>query len=249
MSQKTKKQRVDALLVERGLVESRAKAQALLLAGKVWSGERRVDKPGTSLPGDAPLSVTEPAQYVSRGGYKLAGALDALAIDVTGRCAVDVGASTGGFTDCLLQRGARKVYAVDVGHGLLASRIASDPRVVVRDGTNARHLTAADFDEPIDLIVADASFIGVDKLLPAFAAVLPAGAELLVMIKPQFEVGKELAKKSRGVIRDPEVRDAALEAAVRATELAGFTIRGRVDSTVHGPKGNVEHFVHAVRVL
>jgi 23S rRNA (cytidine1920-2'-O)/16S rRNA (cytidine1409-2'-O)-methyltransferase len=213
----------------------------------VFSGDQRVDKPGTSLRSDSPLRVTEPDRFVSRGGHKLEGALDAFALDVTERACVDVGASTGGFTDCLLQRGARKVYAVDVGHGLLASRIATDPRVVVRDGTNARHLSAKDFDEPIQLLVADASFIGVDKLLPAFARVLLPGSALLFMIKPQFEVGKEQARKNRGVIRDPVERAAAIDAAVRAVDAAGFDVNGRVDSTLKGPKGNVEHFVYALR--
>jgi 23S rRNA (cytidine1920-2'-O)/16S rRNA (cytidine1409-2'-O)-methyltransferase len=241
------KQRADALLVARGLAETRAKAQALILAGKVWSGEQRIDKPGTGLREDTPLWVTEPDQYVSRGGHKMAGALDALAIEVNDRCCVDVGASTGGFTDCLLQRGARKVYAVDVGHGLLAARLSNDERVVVRDGTNARHLSPSDFAEPIDLLVADASFIGVDKMLPAFAAVLATGAFLLVMIKPQFEVGKEQARKNRGVIRDPVERAVAIDAAVDAVERGGFELLGRVDSTLKGPKGNLEHFAYARR--
>jgi 23S rRNA (cytidine1920-2'-O)/16S rRNA (cytidine1409-2'-O)-methyltransferase len=235
------------LLVARGLAESRAKAQALILAGKVFSGEQRIEKAGATLPDCTPLRLLESERYVSRGGTKLEGALNALAIDVAQRCCVDVGASTGGFTDCLLQRDARRVYAVDVGRALLAARIANDPRVVVRDGTNARHLSASDFDEAVELLVADASFIGIDKLLPAFARVLPEGATLLAMIKPQFEVGRELARKNRGVIRDPTDRAAALEAAASAVELAGFDIIGRVDSILRGPKGNVEHFVHARR--
>lgn len=247
MPPKTPKLRADALLVARGLADSRSKAQALILAGKVWSGQRRVEKAGTPLAESAPLALTASERYVSRGGHKLEGALEALRLAVDDRVCVDVGASTGGFTDCLLQRGARKVYAVDVGHDLLAPRLVGDPRVVVRDGTNARHLSASDFEEPVDVLVADASFIGVEKLLPAFARVLPTGATLLAMIKPQFEVGKELAAKRAGVIRDPLERAAAIDRAVSAVAASGFDVRGRVDSSVKGPKGNLEHFVLAAR--
>lgn len=241
------KRRADQLLVERGLAPTRAKAQALLLAGEVHSGDRRIDKPGTLLPEDTPLSVRQKSRFVSRGGDKLDGALDALAIDVSAKTAVDIGASTGGFTDCLLQRGARKVYAVDVGHGQLADRLRNDERVVVRERENARFLRASNFEEPIDLVVVDASFIGIDKLLPAIAAILPPGGELVALIKPQFEVGREEATKSRGVIRDESVRSAAIERAIDVVCAHGFLLIGDCESPLPGPKGNREHFVYARR--
>lgn len=243
----SKKLRADALLVARGLAENRSRAQALILAGKVYIGDEPVTKAGTSLAEDAPLRLAERERFVSRGGYKLEGALNALAVGVTGWVCADVGASTGGFTDCLLQRGALKVYAIDVGRGLLSSRLAADPRVVVRDATNARHLTSEDFPEPLDLVVADASFIGIDKLVGAFARVLPQGGTLLAMIKPQFEVGRHAARRARGVILDPELRRSAIAAAERTIALAGFELVAGCDSVLPGPKGNVEHFVHARR--
>lgn len=241
------KRRADQLLVDRGLVASRAKAQALVLAGRVFSGERRIDKPGTPLAEDTPLSVREGERFVSRGGDKLDGALDGLGVDVAGAVSVDIGASTGGFTDCLLQRGAAKVYAVDVGHGQLADKLRSDPRVVTRERTNARFLEASDFAEPIQLVVVDASFIGIDKLLPAIARILPEGGALVALIKPQFEAGRDEAKKARGVIRDPAVRAAAIARAGEAIVAHGFQIAGECASALAGPKGNLEHFVYARR--
>ena len=166
------RKRADLLLVERGLAESRTRAQALLLAGRVYSGEQRIEKSGTLLPADIELEVRGKERFVSRGGHKLEGALDALGLDVQGAVAIDVGASTGGFTDCLLQRDAARVYAVDVGQGQLAKKLGDDPRVVVMDRTNARHLEAEQFAEPIDLIVIDASFISLDKLMPALGRLL-----------------------------------------------------------------------------
>jgi 23S rRNA (cytidine1920-2'-O)/16S rRNA (cytidine1409-2'-O)-methyltransferase len=242
-----KKLRADALVVQRGLAETRTRAQALILAGKVYSGTERVSKAGAQLRADAPLRVTEGERFVSRGGYKLEGAMSELQVVASGRVCADVGASTGGFTDCLLQHGAIRVYAIDVGRGLLANRLTMDPRVVVRDATNARHLDANDFEDSLDLLVADASFIGIEKLAPAFARVLGAGSELLAMIKPQFEVGKEAARRTRGVIADPELRASAIEAARTAIALSGFDVVGGCDSVLPGPKGNVEYFVHARR--
>ncbi len=239
------KPRVDRLLVERGLARSRGEAAALLLAGRVFSGERRIDKPGALLAADAPLVVRAGPRFVSRGGDKLLGALTDLALDVTGRVCCDVGASTGGFTDCLLQHGARRVYAIDVGKGLLDARLRGDPRVVVREETNARALAPADFPEPLELVVVDASFIGLAKLLPALRAVLPAGGELLALVKPQFEVGREAARRARGVVRDPVLREGALEGVRAAVVEAGFVLLAGADSRVAGPKGNVEHFLHA----
>jgi len=246
-----KKERVDVLLVARGLAETRARAQALLLAGRVFSGEQRVDKPGSTLPLDAPLVVRGGDNpYVSRGGLKLAGALAAFApagLDPRGQVAIDVGASTGGFSDCLLQAGAARVYAVDVGWGQLHPRLRNDPRVVTMERTNARSLTAASFPEPLTLAVVDASFIGLGALAPALAAVLPVGAELCAMIKPQFEAGRDEARRARGVIRDEAVRSAAIGRATEAIRVQGFSLVASCDAPLAGPRGNLEHFVYAKR--
>ncbi len=244
---KSKRQRLDQLLVDRGLCETRSKARALVLAGEVVVAEQRVDKPGTTVPIDAEIRIKRQDAFVSRGGNKLAAALSALNLDPEQAVCVDVGASTGGFTDCLLQRGARKVYAVDVGQGLLAHKLQTDPRVVVMDKTNARHLTAEQFAEPIDWLVVDASFIGMEQLAPAFARVLPAGGTLVAMIKPQFEIGAEQARRTKGVVKDQELRQRAITRATEVLAAAGFEIEGGVDSAVPGPKGNVEYFVHARR--
>jgi 23S rRNA (cytidine1920-2'-O)/16S rRNA (cytidine1409-2'-O)-methyltransferase len=242
-----RKTRADVRLVELGLCESRTRAQAQILAGKVYFETRRIEKAGELVPLDAALRLAEQERYVSRGGKKLEGALAELGLNVAGLVAVDVGASTGGFSDCLLQHGAERVYAVDVGHGQLAERLRQDARVVVMDRTNARHLDAASFPEPIALAVVDASFISLDKLLPALALILPPGARLLALIKPQFEAGREEATRGRGVISDPEVRARAIAQALQAVRDAGFTIAGDCASNVPGPKGNVEHFVLALR--
>lgn len=242
-----KKVRADVLLVERGLASSRARAQALILAGSVYRGEERVDKAGAPLPIDTQITVRQPERYVSRGGNKLEGALADLAVDVNGKAVLDVGASTGGFTDCALQHGAVCVIAVDVGHGLLAERLRTDARVTVMERTNARHLTPNQLPMPPDIAVVDASFIGIAKLLPALAGVLPPGAQLLAMIKPQFEVGKEAARKHKGVIRDAALRQSAIDTALRQIEKAGFQVAGSADCRVPGPKGNVERFVLATR--
>jgi 23S rRNA (cytidine1920-2'-O)/16S rRNA (cytidine1409-2'-O)-methyltransferase len=241
------KRRVDLILVERGLAESRARAQALVLAGKVYAGERRIEKAGTELDPEAPLTVRESERFASRGGYKLLGALQALGCDVTGTTCADVGASTGGFTDCLLQLGARKVYAIDVGNGQLAHKLVTDARVVVMDRTNARTLARSEFQDPLDLVVVDASFISLEKLLPAITSWLDVGARLLAMVKPQFEVGRDEARRTRGVIRDPSVRLAAIERVLASIRESGFEVRGGVDSEVPGPKGNVEYFALAER--
>jgi 23S rRNA (cytidine1920-2'-O)/16S rRNA (cytidine1409-2'-O)-methyltransferase len=247
------KVRIDVLLVERGLAPSRAKAQALVMAGAVRKGDARIDKPGDLVEADAPLTVAvERSPFVSRGGSKLASALDAFApagLDVADKVAVDVGASTGGFTDCLLSRGAAKVYAVDVGFGQLADKLRRDARVVVRERTNARHLEAADFAEPIDLAVVDASFIGLAKLAPALARIVRPGGALVALAKPQFEAGREAVSRGKGVLRDATVRDEAIAGARRAVEGAGFAIRAEADSALAGPKGNVERFLYAERVM
>jgi 23S rRNA (cytidine1920-2'-O)/16S rRNA (cytidine1409-2'-O)-methyltransferase len=237
--------RADALLVARGLAASPAQAQALIMAGEVTSGDHRLDKPGALLAPDAPLAVAPRPRFVSRGGDKLDFALGALGVDVTGLVCLDVGASTGGFTDCLLQRSAARVYTVDVGYGQLADKLRRDPRVDVRERVNAREIQPADFDPAPDLVVVDASFIGLGKLLPAIARVLRPDGALVALVKPQFEAGREAASRGHGVIRDEETRLEAIAQARRAVEDAGFTVLGEIDSAVHGPKGNVERFVHA----
>ncbi len=239
--------RADMAMVQQGLATTRSQARALLMAGRVFWGERRVDKVGTPLPAAAVLEVRGDDRFVSRGGYKLEGALRELDLSVTGVVAVDVGASTGGFTDCLLQAGATRVYAVDVGQGQLASRVQRDPRVVVRDRTNARDLVPEDFPDPIDLVTVDASFISLDRLLPAIARLLRPGGVVLALVKPQFEAGREAASRGRGVIRDPTVRDAAIGRARAAMLAAGLEVLGERDSRVPGPKGNVERFMLARR--
>ena len=242
------KRRIDLLLLERELAPTRARAQALVLAGKVYVGERRIDKAGTELDVQSEITVREAERYVSRGGHKLEGALDALACVVEGAVCADVGASTGGFTDCLLQRGASKVYALDVGFGQLAHKLVSDARVVVMDRTNARHVSPEVFAERLDWVVVDASFISLEKLLPAITSWLTPGARLLAMIKPQFEVGRDEARRTKGVIRDAEVRTAAIEHVLAAIRDSGYTVLGGADSGVPGPKGNVEYFVLAERL-
>ena len=239
--------RADVVLVERGLAESRTKAQALILAGQVFADEQRIEKPGELVDPARELRVLAPERFVSRGGLKLDGALAAFALSVEGRIGADVGASTGGFTDCLLQRGAAKIYAIDVGHGQLAPKLVQDPRVVVRDRTNARHLQAADFAEPLAFAVVDASFIGIEKLLPALARMLPAGADLVALIKPQFEAGRSEAARTKGVIRDPKLRGELIQKAEQSVVASGFALIQGVDSSLAGPKGNVEYFVWARR--
>ena len=185
------------------------------------------------------------AEFVSRGGQKLEHALATFALDVSGNVCADLGSNTGGFVDCLLQRGASKVYAIDVGHGQLAHKLAIDERVVVMDRTNARHVTKDAFSERLDWVVVDASFISLEKLLPAITSWLEPGARLLAMIKPQFEVGRDEARRTKGVIRDAEIRSAAIEHVLSAIRDSGYEVLGGADSEVAGPKGNVEYFVLA----
>jgi len=242
------KVRADQLLVVRDLAPTRARAQALVLAGKVYVGETRIDKAGALLPEDAPILVRGGDHpYVSRGGVKLQGALDAFGVDPKGKRCVDLGASTGGFTDCLLQRGAASVAAVDVGYGQLAHSLRIDPRVLVLERTNARTLAPDQIGGAAELIVIDASFIGLGKLLPAVVRCLAPGGELVALVKPQFEVGREEASRSRGVVRDPEVRSRAIEGATKDVADAGLEVLGTCDSSLEGPKGNLEAFVHARR--
>jgi 23S rRNA (cytidine1920-2'-O)/16S rRNA (cytidine1409-2'-O)-methyltransferase len=234
--------------VTRSLAPSRARAQAIVLAGEVFVSGARVDKAGALVDAEAPVEVRAPDHpYVSRGGVKLAGALDAFALDVAGLRCLDLGASTGGFTDCLLRRGASRVVAVDVGYGQLAHKLRTDPRVVVMERTNARTLDADAVGGAVELVVVDASFIGLAKLLPAVARCALPGGHLVALVKPQFEVGREQASRSKGVVRDASVRADAIGGVVQAVVDAGFEVLGRCDSALPGPKGNVEAFVHARR--
>jgi 23S rRNA (cytidine1920-2'-O)/16S rRNA (cytidine1409-2'-O)-methyltransferase len=243
------KVRIDQLLVDRGLVESRAKAQALVLAGTVYVRGQRADKPGTSIPEDSEVEVRgDKIPYVSRGGVKLAGALDAFAIDPRDRRCLDVGASTGGFTDCLLQRGAAHVVAVDVGYGQLAQKLRVDPRVTNLERTNFRTLTPEEIGGAAELTVVDASFIGLGKLAEALARCTMDGGTLVALVKPQFEVGRTEASRGKGVIRDEAVRSAAIADARGDLEGAGFAVQGEVDCVITGPKGNREAFFLARRV-
>jgi 23S rRNA (cytidine1920-2'-O)/16S rRNA (cytidine1409-2'-O)-methyltransferase len=243
------KARVDQLLVDRGLAETRAKAQALVLAGTVYVRGQRVDKPGTTIADDCVIDVREgKLPYVSRGGVKLAGALDAFALDPRGLRCLDVGASTGGFTDCLLQRGAAHVVAVDVGYGQLADKLRGDPRVTNLERTNARTLTPALIGGPAELTVVDASFIGLGKLADSLARCTVDGGTLVALVKPQFEVGRAEASRGQGVIRDEAVRAAAIAEARGELAAAGFELHGEVDCVITGPKGNREAFFHARRL-
>jgi 23S rRNA (cytidine1920-2'-O)/16S rRNA (cytidine1409-2'-O)-methyltransferase len=241
------KTRLDALLVERGLAETRAKAQALILAGAVWSGDKKLDKAGHAVPSDITLELRgRDHPWVSRGGIKLAHALDHFAIDVTGAVALDIGASTGGFTDVLLTKGAARVYAVDVGHGQLAWKLRQDSRVVVLERVNARHLTNSEVPEAPDLVVCDASFIGLETVLPAALALAKPRAKLVALIKPQFEVGPERVGK-RGVVRDPALHREVCERIAAWLESIGWHVEGVAESPIQGPEGNIEFLIHAQR--
>ncbi len=242
------KLRLDQVMVDRGLAESRAKAQALVLAGQVFSGERRLDKPGQTVAPDLPVEVRLPAvPYVSRGGLKLAHALEHFGIDPSGAVAVDIGASTGGFTDVLLRRGAVRVYAVDVGHGQLDWRLRNDPRVVVLEKLNARRLSREHVAEPVELIACDVSFISLELVLPAAFALAGADASLIALIKPQFEVGKGQVGKG-GVVRDPALHQAVCaRIAGWLAAQPGWHVHGIIDSPITGPKGNREFLIAAAR--
>ena len=243
-----KKTRLDQLLVDRDMAETRSKAQALIMAGAVFSGEQRLDKPGHQVPSDLAVDVRKKGHpWVSRGGIKLDHGLKHFEINPSGWTAIDVGASTGGFTDVLLSQGAAKVYAVDVGYGQLAAKLSSNDRVVVLERTNARHLTKEHIPEPVDLVVCDASFIGLRTVLPAAMALTKPAAHLITLIKPQFEVGKDRVGK-KGVVRDP-----ALHTEVCATishwlaEQEHWDVIGLTESTIKGPEGNKEFLIYARR--
>jgi 23S rRNA (cytidine1920-2'-O)/16S rRNA (cytidine1409-2'-O)-methyltransferase len=230
------------------LAESRTKAQALILAGLVSCAERRIDKPGEQLAIDAALALKgRDHPWVSRGGVKLSHALDHFQITVEGHVALDIGASTGGFTEVLLARGARRVYAVDVGHGQLAWKLRQDPRVVVRERVNARYLTQAEIPEPVDMITCDASFIGLATVLPAPLALAAEQAQLVALVKPQFEAGPAQVGKG-GVVRDPAVhREVCERAAAWMASQPGWLVVGTVESPILGPEGNREFLLYARR--
>ncbi|MEZ4735704.1 MAG: TlyA family RNA methyltransferase [Caldilineaceae bacterium] len=234
-----KKQRLDLLLVERALVESREQARRLIMAGEVLVNEVVQDKPGQSFPQDVEVRIRNALPYVSRGGLKLAAALDTFPLTVAGKIAIDVGASTGGFTDCLLQRGVAQVYAIDVGYGQLAWKLRNDPRVVVMERTNIRHLTALPNAVQADLAVIDASFISLTLVLPPTLHLLHPEAELIALIKPQFEAGKEQVGKG-GVIRNSMIHREVLETIWAFVQQLGLTITGLRPSPLLGPAGNVE---------
>ena len=236
-------ERIDRLLVQRGLAESRTKAQAMVMAGLVLVNEQRIDKPSDTIPANADIRIKgsdDPAsRFVGRGGLKLEGALREFQIDVTGLNCLDVGASTGGFTDCLLQNGAQHVVSVDVGHNQIDWRLRSDKRVEVREGVNARYLKPEDFEAEFDLIVMDVSFISATKIFPALVPLLKADGRLVLLIKPQFEVGRGEVGKG-GIVRDPEQHKRVIEEVNSAAKELGLRVRNVIESPLRGADGNVE---------
>lgn len=241
------KQRVDQALVDRGLAESRSRAQALIMAGLVFAGERKVAKAGEAIAADAALEVRgKDHPWVSRGGLKLVGGLDHFGIDPAGLTCMDVGSSTGGFTDVLLSRGATRVYAVDVGTNQLAWKLRQDERVVVLEQTNARHLTPDQIPEPIDLLVCDASFIALSKVLEKAVDFVAPGGRALLLVKPQFEAGRAEVGKG-GVVRDPEVHERVVAEAQQWIASRGWAVLGVTRSPITGPEGNVEFLLGATK--
>ncbi|MGZ5476227.1 MAG: TlyA family RNA methyltransferase [Thermoanaerobaculia bacterium] len=238
-----KRARLDAALVERGLVETRSKAQALIMARRVTVNDQYVDKPGAQVASDDDLRVVELEHpWVGRGGMKLAGALEDFNISVGGKTCADIGASTGGFTDVMLKSGATRVYAIDVGYGQLDQSLRNDPRVVNREKVNARFLSEESFDEPIEFVAIDVSFISLKLILPAVATFLRG--ELVALIKPQFEVGKAEVGKG-GIVRDEVKRRQAVDSVVQFAKENGFDVRGVIESPVKGAEGNVEYLMYA----
>ena len=239
--------RLDRLLAARGLAESREKAQAIIFAGQVLVNGQKIDKAGALVPDDVEIRILgETLRYVSRGGLKLEKALHEFQVSVEGRVALDIGASTGGFTDCLLQHGCGKVYAVDVGYGQLAWKLRQDPRVVVIERTNIRALEPQLVPEPADIAVVDVSFISLEKVIPAVLKLLKRNSEIIALIKPQFEAGKESVGKG-GIVRDQAARIAAVEKVSECFRGLGLEIRGVIPSPITGQDGNVEFLIHAIR--
>lgn len=242
---KAEKIRLDELLVRRGLVASRQKARALILAGQVIVDGQPVDKPGKQIPVSSSVEIKDLPKYVGRGGDKLEAALKEFGVDVRGKVCLDVGASTGGFTDCLLQHGASRVYAVDVGRGQLHWKLRNDPRVVVKEGINARYLKPEDIGEPVDLVTCDVSFISSTLILPAVIPLLKPEGELLVLVKPQFEVGKSQVGKG-GIVRDPKLHKLAIDKVAKFLEDSGFAVTV-MSKPVLGTEGNQEFWLYGRR--
>ncbi|MEO7146067.1 MAG: TlyA family RNA methyltransferase [Bryobacteraceae bacterium] len=242
-SASSSKQRIDQLLVERGLAETREKAKRLVLAGAVLVNGQKRGKPGESVALDSRVELVERLPFVGRGGLKMEAALQHFPIEVAGKVCLDIGASTGGFTDCLLQHGAARVHAIDVGHGQLDWQLRNDPRVLVREGLNARYLSLEDVGEEIDLAACDVSFISVTLILPRVAPLLRASGEMVILVKPQFEVGRGQVGKG-GIVREAELRDAACAKVVDAVSALGFKT-GVIECPVPGAEGNREFLLHA----
>lgn len=241
----SKKQRLDTALVEKQLVETREKAQALILSGKVRVDGQKADKPGRTISKEARIEVEQPLKYVSRGGFKLEAALSGFGIPVNGRVCLDVGTSTGGFTDCLLQHGAARVHAVDTGAGQIDWKLRTDPRVILHEHVNARYLTFEEIGEAAQMITCDVSFISVTLLIPALEPVLADGGDWIILVKPQFEVGRELVGKG-GIVRDPDAHRLACDKVTTALGEAGFRT-ALIDSPLLGAEGNREFLLHAMR--
>jgi 23S rRNA (cytidine1920-2'-O)/16S rRNA (cytidine1409-2'-O)-methyltransferase len=244
MTEKTSgRLRLDLILVERGLVESRARAQALIIAGRVESEGRRLDKPGARFPADMPLQIAEGRRYVSRGGHKLDAALSFFAVSVSGRDAIDVGASTGGFTQVLLEAGAARVIALDVGRGQLDWTLRNDPRVQPLEGYNARHIRPSDLPYPPDLAVVDVAFISLELILPPLVSCLAARADIIALIKPQFEVGRKDVGRG-GIVRDPLLHRQVLDKIAGLIRANGWGVMGLRASPIRGADGNKEFLIH-----
>ncbi len=243
----TRKLRLDVALVDRGLAASRERARALIMAGQVKVDDRTISKAGTAVAADARIEIAAPDHpYVGRGGVKLAHALDGFGIDPSGKRALDIGASTGGFTDVLLQRGAANVIALDVGRGQLDWRLRNDPRVAVHEGVNARSLTTADVPNPVDLVTIDVSFISLAHILPALPPLLAVGADVVALVKPQFEAGREQVGK-HGLVTDPAVHQEIIERVTAQAQAAGLTRVAMAPSAIKGATGNQEFFLHLRR--
>jgi 23S rRNA (cytidine1920-2'-O)/16S rRNA (cytidine1409-2'-O)-methyltransferase len=244
---KVGKLRLDRLLVDRGLVESRERGQAMIVAGQLLVNDQKIEKAGTLVPEDADIRIIgERIPFVSRGGFKLEGALKEFGVDVAGMTALDVGASTGGFTDCLLQRGALKVYAVDVGYGQMAWKLRQDPRVITLERVNIRDIDPSLIPELVDIMVVDVSFISLEKVIPAARKFLKPDSEIVALIKPQFEVGRGQVGKG-GIVRDEAARNEVVERVKIFISGLGFDVTGVISSPITGQDGNVEFLVHAVR--
>ena len=238
---------MDVLLVERGLAPSREKAKALIMAGSVFVNDQKEDKAGTKFDTKSDIRVTgETLKYVSRGGYKLEKAIGVFSIDLTGAVCIDIGASTGGFTDCMLQNGAAKVYAVDVGYGQFAWKLRNDPRVVCIERTNVRYMKAQDLPEAMDFASCDVSFISLDKMFPAAYALLKDDGQMVALIKPQFEAGRDKVGK-KGVVSDKKVHLEVIEKVIAAGISTGFVIRGLSFSPIRGPEGNIEYLLYLAK--